>query len=194
MLYLASKSSRRRELLQQLDVVFETLAVDIEEIWDGRESAAEYVSRLARQKARAGQALVDNDGRILAADTEVVLDNQILGKPQNTDDAVDMLMSLSARTHEVYTAVALLHETEQIAVSINRVSFKKLTAAQCRAYCDTGEPCDKAGGYAIQGQAAAFVDRLEGSYSSVMGLPLRETAELLKSILMTRKLIQRSPA
>lgn len=182
MLYLASKSPRRRELLQQLDVVFETLAVDIEEIWDGKESAREYVSRLALQKAKAGKALAEKDWPILASDTEVVLDDLILGKPQSTEDAIDMLMSLSGRTHEVYTAVALLHAREQIAVSINRVSFKELTAAQCRAYCDTGEPDDKAGGYAIQGQAAAFVNRLEGSYSSVMGLPLCETVELLKSI------------
>lgn len=182
MLYLASKSPRRRELLQQLGVVFETLAVDIEEIWDGKESAREYVSRLALQKAKAGKAFAEKDWPILASDTEVVLEDLILGKPQSTEDAIDMLMSLSARTHEVYTAVALVHATEQIAVSINRVSFKELTAAQCRAYCDTGEPCDKAGGYAIQGQAAAFINRLEGSYSSVMGLPLTETAELLKSI------------
>ena len=181
MLYLASKSPRRRELLQQLGLEFETLAVDIEEIWDGKESARNYVSRLALDKARAGSALAAYNWPILASDTEVVLDDQILGKPDDVDDAVSMLMSLSRRSHEVYTADALLHETEQVSVIVNRVSFKKLTPEECQVYCDTGEPLDKAGAYAIQGKAAAFICRLEGSYSSVMGLPLAETAELLKS-------------
>jgi nucleoside triphosphate pyrophosphatase len=180
-LYLASKSPRRRELLKQLGVEFETLAVDIEEIWDGKESARDYVSRLALDKAIAGKALAAYNCPVLASDTEVVLDDQILGKPADSDHIISMLMSLSGRTHEVYTAVALLHESEQVVVSINQVSFKKLTEEECQAYCKTGEPLDKAGAYAIQGKAAAFIEKLQGSYSSVMGLPLSETAELLKS-------------
>lgn len=182
MLYLASKSPRRKELLEQLGVEFETLSVNIEEIWDGRESAQEYVSRLALAKARAGRALAENDLPMLASDTEVVLDGIILGKPQNNADAIAMLMSLSGKTHEVYTAVALLHKTERILVSVNQVSFKELTEDECRRYSETGEPQDKAGAYAIQGGAAAFICGLDGSYSSVMGLPLVETAELLKLI------------
>ena len=182
MLYLASRSPRRSELLKQLTVEFETLAVDVDEIWDGKESAEEYVSRLALDKARAGRELAENDWPILASDTEVVLDGKILGKPDNTNHAISMLMSLSGRSHEVYTAIALLHQAEEVTVSINRVSFKALSEDECRAYCGTGEPLGKAGAYAIQGRAAEFICRLEGSYSSVMGLPLSETAELIKSI------------
>ncbi|MDP7228201.1 MAG: Maf family protein, partial [Alphaproteobacteria bacterium] len=114
--------------------------------------------------------------------TEVVLDNQILGKPRNTEEAIAMLMSLSARTHEVYSAVALLDQHKQVLVNISQVTFKKLTAEECRVYSDTGEPLDKAGGYGIQGKAAAFINRLEGSYSGVMGLPLLETAKLIQSL------------
>ncbi len=182
MLYLASKSPRRQALLRQLGFEFETLAVDIEEIWNTKESAGAYVSRLALDKARAGKALATYRRPVLASDTEVVLDGQILGKPEDTEHAVSMLMSLSGRCHEVYSAVALVHATEQVLVSISQVRFKKLTEKECRAYCDTGEPFDKAGAYAIQGRAAAFVSRLKGSYSSVMGLPILETATLLKGL------------
>ena len=117
---------------------------------------------------------------MLAADTEVVLDGALLGKPANRDAAIKMLMALSGRTHEVYSAVALIDATEHVTLNINRVSFKPLTVDECEDYCDTDEPYDKAGGYGIQGRAAAFVCRLEGSYSGVMGLPLYETAQLLK--------------
>ena len=182
MLYLASKSPRRRELLHKLGVEFEAITVDIEEIWDGRESAEKYVSRLALGKAQAGRQSVENDWPILASDTEVVLDGQILGKPQNIEDARRMLMSLSGRIHEVYTSVVLLQKKAELAVSINRVGFSQISLEKCLAYCDTGEPMDKAGAYAIQGNAAAFICSLEGSYSSVMGLPLSETAELIKTI------------
>ncbi|MFT5131606.1 MAG: septum formation protein [Gammaproteobacteria bacterium] len=182
LLYLASKSPRRLALLRELGVKFETLAVDTDEIWDGKESARDYVTRLAIGKARAAKIMAENDWPILASDTEVVLDNQILGKPDNTEHAISILMSLSGRTHEVYTSLALVHETEQVSISVNQVSFKALTEDECRAYCDTGEPYDKAGAYGIQGRAAAFICKLEGSYSSVMGLPLSETAKLLKSI------------
>ncbi len=180
-MYLASKSPRRRQLLERLGLEFETLTIDIEEIWDGRESAREYVSRLASGKARAGQGIAENHWPVLASDTEVVLDGQILGKPDNIEHAMHMLLSLSGRSHDVYTAVALLHEVEQIVISKNRVSFKELTADECAAYCNTGEPFGKAGAYAIQGYAANFISRLEGSYSSVMGLPMAETAAMIKS-------------
>ncbi len=182
MLYLASRSPRRQELLQQLDVEFQTLAVDIDETWDGKENARNFVGRLALGKAKAARVLAEKRWPILASDTEVVLDNRILGKPGNEENAVSMLMSLSGRSHEVYSAVALLHDTEQLAVSVNRVSFREMTLAECQDYCDSGEPFDKAGGYGIQGRAAAFICKLEGSYSAVMGLPLVETAKLLKSI------------
>jgi septum formation protein len=182
LLYLASRSPRRKALLRQLGVQFETLNVDIEEIWDGRESAEEYVSRLALDKARAGTERAEKEWPVLASDTEVVLDGKILGKPDNREHANLILMSLSGRTHEVYTAVVLKQRTEQIRLSLNRVSFRQLTEHESRCYCDSGEPNDKAGAYAIQGRAADFICRLEGSYSSVMGLPLNETAELIKTI------------
>ena len=119
---------------------------------------------------------------MLAADTEVVLDGNILGKPKDRAGAITMLQSLSGRTHEVYSAVALVHKTERALVNVSRVCFKPLGRQECETYCDTGEPFDKSGGYAIQGRAAAFIARLEGSYSGVMGLPLYETSELLKEI------------
>ncbi len=183
MLYLASKSPRRRELLNRLGVQFEIIAVDIEEVWNGEESAEEYVSRLALDKARAGRKLAQNSWPVLASDTEVVLDGLILGKPENKDAAVSMLLSLSNRTHEVITAVAFLDQIEQVVISTNRVSFQILTPEECQAYGNTGESFDKAGAYAIQGKAAGFICGLAGSYSSVMGLPLSETAELLESII-----------
>jgi septum formation protein len=180
--YLASASPRRRELLAQLGVEFQTIRVDIDEIWDGKETARRYVSRLAQEKALAAKKLAQHSWPILAADTEVVLDNQILGKPENTESARSMLMSLSGRTHEVLSAVVLLQETAQLVVSLNRVSFRDISTQECENYCASGEPLDKAGGYGIQGKAAIFINRLEGSYSSVMGLPLRETASLLNAI------------
>ena len=182
LLYLASRSPRRRKLLEQLGFEFQTIAVDVVEIWDGKENASDYVSRLALGKARAARGIAEKQWPILASDTEVVLDDKILGKPDNTEDAISMLMSLSGRSHEVYSAVVLLYQTEQIEIGINRVTFKEMTRAQCRDYCDSCEPFDKAGAYGIQDRAAAFICKLEGSYSSVMGLPLLETAKLLKSI------------
>jgi septum formation protein len=182
LLYLASKSPRRRELLMALGVDFETLDVDIPEIWDGIESAREYVSRLATEKARAAKAIAERDLPILASDTEVLLGNRVLGKPANIDDAISMLMSLSDCSHEVYSAVALLWKTEKVLVNISRIKFKELTELECREYCELESPYDKAGAYGIQGRAAAFICKLEGSYSGVMGLPLTETATLLKAM------------
>ena len=177
--YLASKSPRRRELLDQLDVEYETLDVDVDETWDGKETAKDYVTRLALEKARAGKAIRQKDYPVLASDTEVVIDNEILGKPKDREAAIAMLQKLSGRVHQVYSAVALLGEEEEIKLNVNQVSFKPLTLEECETYCDTEEPFGKAGSYAIQGKAAAFICRLEGSYSGVMGLPLFETAELL---------------
>lgn len=178
-LYLASRSPRRRELLNQIGVEYEILDVEIDESWNGVEVARDYVARLALEKARAGRMVAENPWPVLAADTEVVIDDRILGKPKDKEDAMEMLQSLSGRTHLVYSAVALVHEKANLKLSISRVCFKPLSLQASRAYCDSGEPLDKAGAYGIQGAAAAFISRLEGSYSGVMGLPLYETAELL---------------
>lgn len=179
MLYLASQSPRRKELLQLLGINFEVVAVNVREQWDGRESAGDYVRRLALDKARAAKKLAGIDGPVLAADTEVVIDGEILGKPPDRPAAMTMLQKLSGRRHRVVSAVALLNESEKFIINTSLVSFKPLSRAECENYCASGEPYDKAGAYAIQGRAAAFIIRLEGSYSGVMGLPLRETARLL---------------
>ncbi len=181
MIYLASKSPRRRELLDQIGVRYEPISVDIDETWHG-EPGRLHVPALALQKARAARELLgtEADRPILAADTEVFLDDAPLGKPADEDDALAMLLRLSGRTHHVYCAVALLTNIEAVELSISRVSFKPLTEAECRSYITSGESLDKAGGYGIQGRAAAFISRLEGSYSAVMGLPLFETAKLLE--------------
>jgi septum formation protein len=180
-LYLASASPRRRDLLTQLGVAFETLAVEVDERWDGREPADGYTKRLALEKARAGQRVAGSAARVLGADTAVVLDGRILGKAATREDAVAMLTALSGRVHEVYSAVALLdRDREDVRLSISRVTFRPLTDAEIAAYADTGEPIGKAGGYAIQGRAGAFVAHLEGSYSGVVGLPLFETDGLLR--------------
>ena len=181
MIYLASKSPRRRQLLTLLGVSFEIIAVDIHEQWDGLEPAADYVQRLALEKAQAAKARVAAGRPVLAADTEVVIDNEILGKPADKAAAMAMLKKLSGRSHQVLSAVALIDDAEHITLNSNRVSFKLLSPSECDSYCETGEPYDKAGGYAIQGRAAAFVTRLQGSYSGVMGLPLQETARLLSN-------------
>lgn len=183
-IYLASRSSRRRELLEQLDIEFDIIDIKIDETWDGNESAKNYVQRLAIEKARAANKHLGNSNHlpILAADTEVVLDDIIMGKPDDKEDAIKMLHSLSGRTHSVFSAVALIHKGENIKLNTNRVCFRPLTKAEIKSYCETGEPLGKAGAYAIQGKAAAFIERLEGSYSGVMGLPLYETSELLRTI------------
>ncbi|MCS3903957.1 septum formation protein [Methylohalomonas lacus] len=181
MLYLASKSPRRRELLDQIGVTYETLSVDMDETWQG-DPARIHVPELALKKARAAREQLGevNDKPILAADTEVFLDDQPLGKPTDEDEALAMLMRLSGRTHDVYCAVVLLTHIESVELSLSRVSFRPLTETECRAFIASGESLDKAGGYGIQGRAAAFINRLEGSYSAVMGLPLFETARLLE--------------
>jgi nucleoside triphosphate pyrophosphatase len=178
---LASRSPRRRELLKQIGVDFEVIDVDIDESWASNETPEDYVRRVAIEKARAGKALAHENLPVLAADTAVVLDGHILGKAENKDDAIAMLERLSGNTHEVLSAVTVVDEQEHTRVNISNVTFKDLGKKEIDDYCNSDEPIGKAGGYAIQGKAAVFIERLEGSYSGVMGLPLFETQELLKS-------------
>ncbi|ASL25739.1 Maf family protein [Azotobacter chroococcum] len=180
-LYLASGSPRRRELLTQIGVPFVPLSVAIDETPAPDETPAAYVERLARGKAAAGLAsLSDRQAVVLGADTTVVLDGRILGKPGERAEALAMLQALGGREHEVLTAVVLAAVGRSaVRVVRSRVAFRPLTSAEAEAYWATGEPLDKAGGYAIQGFAAVFVSGLEGSYSAVVGLPLCETAQLL---------------
>lgn len=183
-IYLASASPRRRELLRQIGVAYRVLPVTVDETPQPDEAVETYVARLALAKARAGWAGL---GRrrplpVLGADTTVVLAGRILGKPRDRADGLAMLAALAGREHQVFSSVALAmaaHEAVQIQVS--QVRFRALGPEECIAYWDSGEPCDKAGGYAIQGRAAMFIAELRGSYSGVMGLPLFETAELLRA-------------
>ena len=182
-IYLASKSPRRAHLLNQIGIEFETLSVEIDETWDGREHAAHYVCRLAMEKAQTGISGIQEkqDAIVIGADTAVVLDHIILGKANNPDEALSILKSLSGRTHQVYTAVAVVsHKRSGSLVNVSQVSFKPLTGDEIKKYAESGEPLGKAGGYAIQGKAAAFISRLDGSYSGVMGLPVFELSELLQ--------------
>jgi septum formation protein len=179
--YLASGSPRRRELLQQIGVPFRVVAAPIDESACAAETAPAYVLRLAAAKADAGwRTRGADDAPVLAADTAVVLDGRILGKPANRQDAEGMLRQLSGRTHEVLTAVAVRTAAGlQSRISRSEVTFRTIAPPEAQAYWESGEPCDKAGGYAIQGRAAVFVADLRGSFSGVMGLPLFETAQLL---------------
>jgi len=181
-LYLASRSPRRRQLLDQIGVAYEHVEVEVDESWDGAEVPAVHVQRLALEKARAGRAKTAGTAPVLAADTGVVLDGCLLGKAENREDSLHMLLSLSGRSHEVLTAVALSDGGERVYLSRSRVCFRVLTRAECETYCDSGEPLGKAGGYAVQGRGAVFINRLEGSYSGVMGLPLYETSRLLAGL------------
>ena len=194
MIYLASRSPRRRELLAQIGVRFEPLVfregtradTDVDEAVRDGESPDEYVRRVTRLKCDAAWRRVkERRGLmqlpVLAADTTVAIDTQIVGKPTDREEATRMLRLLSGRSHRVLTAVAVAFEERfQMAVSESVVVFEALDEARIRAYVESGESFDKAGGYGIQGRAGAFVARLEGSYSGVMGLPLRETAQLLR--------------
>ena len=180
--FLASASPRRSELLRQIGVRFEVRAAAIPEDPRPGEAPDAYVLRLAKAKARAVAAALrpDEQAPVLAADTAVVLDGELLGKPADTAEAVAMLERLSGRSHRVLTAVTLDCGTDVESLrSDSEVRFRATTAAERHAYCSTGEPFDKAGGYGIQGHAAVFVESLQGSYSGVMGLPLFETAALL---------------
>ena len=179
---LASTSPRRKQLLEQIGIDFELVHVEIDETWDGKEPTKIHVQRMALEKAQAAKSKIQNNLPILAADTCVVIDNVILGKAETKEEAINMLEQLSGRTHHVYTAVALITATEQVCLNVNHVSFRPLSETDILQYCETEEPLGKAGAYAIQGEAAAFIDRLEGSYSGVMGLPLYEVSQMLKSI------------
>lgn len=191
-IYLASKSPRRRELLRQIGVEFELLLLrdqgprgpDVsEEVLPG-EKAETYVVRVTAEKAEQAWKIMlarRLPARpVLAADTTVVIDGRILGKPANQEEAMDMLRSLSGRTHQVITSVALYRDGETFQqTQTSDVTLTALTEDMMRAYCATSEPFDKAGGYGIQGMAAVFVKHIAGSYTGIMGLPLFETAQLL---------------
>jgi len=182
-LYLASKSPRRATLLRQIGVEFEVLSVNVDEAMLAAETPVEYARRLATEKARAGwHTLIPGKQRpVLGADTIVIAADSVLGKPAGREEGVAMLLALSGATHEVISAVALAGDQETVCSQCSRVTFRTLTPRECEAYWDSGEPRDKAGAYAIQGLAAMFISRLEGSYSGVMGLPLYETTELLRT-------------
>jgi septum formation protein len=192
-IYLASRSPRRRELLKQIGVPFEVLLFrehglrgrDLDELPQEGETPEGYVQRVTREKAEAGWLRVVQRSLprlpVLAADTAVCLDNTIFGKPADRADAIAMLQRLSGREHRVLTAIALKYDTGfDIIMNENVVRFRELIDSEIRDYVDTGEPYDKAGAYAIQGRAAAFIPEILGSYTGVMGLPLYETASLLR--------------
>jgi septum formation protein len=193
-IYLASRSPRRRELLKQIGVAFEVLLlrdhpgrnVDVDESQQPGEGPDDYVRRVCRIKADAGwERVLQRRLRqfpVLAADTVVCVEGIILGKPPDPPHAVKMLRLLSGREHRVLTAVTLkLDDRVELVVSESRVRFGELSQADIEAYVASGEATDKAGAYAIQGRAGAFVTELHGSYSGIMGLPLHETAQLLKA-------------
>ena len=181
-LYLASGSPRRRELLVQIGVPFTAVSAAIDETPLTNESAVSYVERLARGKAASGLAALANTcgACVLGADTAVIVDGKILGKPVDQADALAMLMALAGREHEVLTAISLTdgQRCETVCVS-SRVRFRAITVEEATTYWHSGEPQDKAGGYAIQGLGSVFVAGLNGSYSAVVGLPVCETAQLL---------------
>ncbi len=185
LLLLASASPRRAELLRQIGIAHEVRPLDVDESRRPGEAPVEYVLRLAETKARSLWDRLPASGRrpVLAADTTVALEGEIFGKPAGRDEAVAMLSRLSGRTHEVHTAVALAHAGGlEARVSSSRVTMRAISPAEIDRYWATGEPADKAGGYAVQGLAAIFICHLAGSYSGVMGLPLCETWELLGAV------------
>lgn len=179
-LILASASPRRRELLEQIGIRYQVQTADIDESPLPDEDPLALVQRLAQEKAYAVWAKTDKTLPVLGADTLGVLEGRLLVKPDDFASARQMLLSMSGRAHTIYSAVALYHQDAcELAVSESKVWFRTLTEAEIEAYWQQGEPCDKAGAYAIQGMGAIFAERLEGSYSGVMGLPLFETAQLL---------------
>jgi len=184
-IYLASGSPRRRELLSQIQVDFYVLSVEVDETRLHNEVPIDYVKRVAIAKAQAGWDSVSTSQKrpVLGSDTSVVIDNKVLGKPKNDADAKQMLLKLSGQTHQVITAVAIVTADEVfVEVSINSVTFVELTESEIAWYLSTKEGVDKAGGYAVQGLAALFIKRIEGSYSAIMGLPIRETGMLLTQL------------
>lgn len=177
-LHLASSSPRRKEILAALGLTFSVGGADVDEQRLDGESAGDMVLRLAVEKAMAGAP--GGDVIVIAADTLVVLGDHIFGKPVDQDDALEMLRRLSGRTHQVLTGVAVWADREmRSALSATDVHFREISPDEALAYWQSGEPCDKAGAYAIQGLGGVFVERIAGSYSGVVGLPVFETAELL---------------
>jgi septum formation protein len=192
-IYLASQSPRRQALLEQIGVAFKLLlptdlaAAEALEVLFPNESALKYVKRVTRLKLKAAMLHMHEQSLpfrpVLCADTTVVIDQRILGKPANADQAIEMLTQLSGKTHQVLTAVAIGHNHRiHLALSRSSVKFTQMTAADIQAYVDSQEPMGKAGAYAVQGRASAFIQKISGSYSGIMGLPLYETTQLLKSI------------
>jgi len=199
-IYLASNSPRRRELLDQIGVKFSVLGVDVPEDFLLNENPADYVRRLSVDKAKAGLAQLELNlsqvdkkalsswqstkkhatiGLVIGADTAVVSDGRILGKPGSVEEATAMIQQLSAKTHEVYTGVTICGSRILTALSRNLVTFRGISEQEIAGYIATNEGIDKAGSYAVQGKAAIFIENIQGSYSGVMGLPLFETAQLL---------------
>ncbi len=184
-IYLASNSPRRRELLTQIGVDFSVLSVDVDESRFENELAVDYVQRVAIAKAQAGwNRLSETEKKpVLGSDTSVVLEGDVLGKPSDAQHAREMLQRLSGQQHQVMTAVAIVTaEKIWIELNTNSVTFAKLSSKDIDWYISTQEGIDKAGGYAVQGLAALFIEKIEGSYSGIMGLPLRETGLLLTQV------------
>ena len=181
-LILASSSPRRWELLTQGGMAHEVISADIDESVREGEDAREYVCRMAREKALEVHRRDGVTAAVLGADTAVIVNGRILGKPVDREDAIHMLEGLSGRTHEVWSAVALVLPGGGLSerLNITRVTFSNLDRAWIEAYCDSSDPMDKAGAYGVQGIAAQKISHMEGSYSGVMGLPLHETAEILQ--------------
>ncbi|MDH5357210.1 MAG: Maf family nucleotide pyrophosphatase [Gammaproteobacteria bacterium] len=184
--YLASSSPRRRELLTQIGVTFTVLTVDVDEHRLDQESPSDYVKRVAIAKAQAGwESLTEQDKMpVLGADTSVVMGDEVFGKPIDKQDARVMLQCLSGHHHQVMTAVAVVTGEQVLCeLSTSAVTFASMTDSEIDWYLATNEGIDKAGSYAVQGLAALFIEQIEGSYSGIMGLPLRETGALLKQII-----------
>lgn len=185
LIYLASASPRRSQLLAQIGVAHRAVSVDIDESRSASESPADYVQRLAVEKSQTlWKRLAFGDRLpVLGADTTVALGGEVFGKPATKLEGISMLARLEARTHQVFTAVALTSDRGcDLRLSVSEVTFGPLSAAEIDAYWETGEPLGKAGGYAVQGLAATFIRHIAGSYSGIMGLPLYETAELLAAV------------
>lgn len=182
-LLLASASPRRRELLAQIGVACAVAPANIDETRRPGEAPEDFVRRMANEKGARAWEAGDRSLPVLAADTEVVIDGDVLGKPRDARHGAEMLGRLSGRAHRVLSAVWVRGQGEEVrAFSVSTVYFRSIGAAEIAAYWATGEPADKAGGYAIQGLGSTFVERLDGSYSGVMGLPLFETADLLARV------------
>ncbi|MBL4609018.1 MAG: septum formation inhibitor Maf [Pseudomonadales bacterium] len=181
--YLASGSPRRMELLSQIGLQYQQILPSVDETKNADESPVNFVKRLAKLKAEAGRDMLPEAQLkpVLGADTIVVLDGRVFGKPKDNEEAFTMLMALSGHTHQVMTAVTVVTPSNEKTLCVcSKVTFRNILPEEARAYAKTGEPMDKAGAYAVQGVGAIFVEKIEGSYSAIVGLPLMETASLLR--------------